>query len=207
MLQLRLAPPISSSTASPYGVFTDSWCTQLGPEWLEYKTDEAFYFWNTASDPPESTWGPPPKNIKVPHTLLQPVSHIALACLCHASHLPASMISVSSLSEHSSLHPTAMQDAATHSFHALPMLWQLTAEEKERRKSLAYVWCAIQPKVSHPSPIQPKVSHPSPFYAPHYIMSDSFLLLCDAGVLVWRPLLSAQLAALPFCSHHSRILF
>jgi len=59
---------------------------ELGPEWLEYKTDEAFYFWNTASDPPESTWGPPPKNIK------------------------------------------------------------LTAEEKERRKSLAYVWCAIQPK-------------------------------------------------------------
>jgi len=34
-----------------------------GPLWRPFKTDDGFYFWNSDADPPDTSWGPPPKRI------------------------------------------------------------------------------------------------------------------------------------------------
>ena len=36
-----------------------------GPEWMEYQTEDGVFFWNSVTDPPQSSWGPPPTKIKV----------------------------------------------------------------------------------------------------------------------------------------------
>jgi len=36
-----------------------------GPEWSEYQTEDGIYFWNSHTEPPVPSWGPPPSRIRV----------------------------------------------------------------------------------------------------------------------------------------------
>jgi len=36
---------------------------ETGPQWHQFKTEDGFFFWNSDSEPPATTWGPPPRRI------------------------------------------------------------------------------------------------------------------------------------------------